>query len=209
VTLKKLEPQVALDLFESTFGSLVNALAKKDEKALFTAGEHEALQALCVREKYEGANEATRDVLWTYIGNLCKIISMKRLYKHIPSGVLGAVTDAAHSLKSRLDSGSIDVSSLNPYEIGKEVMEKFNPNELEHMMKDFMKNEEAMETVMTQMSAMMNGPAGAKLSEQMTQAFANGGLGGDLAGLAGEGGLGGLNLEQMLKSMKPPSGDMD
>ena len=211
VTLKKLEPQIALDLFESNFGTLVNALAKKDEQALFTVGDHEALKALCVREKYEGANEATREVLWTYIGNLCKIISMKRLYKHIPSGVLGAVTDAAHNLKSRLDSGSIDVGSLNPYEIGKEVMEKFNPNELEHMMKDFMKNEEAMETVMTQMSAMMNGPAGAKLSEQMTAAFASsglgGGAGGDLGSLAS--GLGGLDLEQMLKSMKPPAGDMD
>ena len=195
VTLKKLEPQIALDLFETTFGSLVNSLAKKDVEALYKVGSHEALTALCIKEKYDGANEATREVLCSYIGNMCKIVSMKRLYKHIPNGVLGAVTDAAQKLKTRLDSGTLDVSTLNPYDIGKEVMDKFNPNELESMMKDFMKNEEAMETVMTQMSAMMNGPGGAKLSEQMATAFANGMPGGGIPGMDG------LNMEQMLASM--------
>jgi hypothetical protein len=150
-----LDPSESLKLFETHFGHLANSLTQKDQNALFEAGQDPALLALNIKEKYLSANESTQKTLWTYIGHMCRFGTMNKLYEYIPKNVMAAVTDAAHDLKTRLDSGELDTSSINPMDLGKSVMSKFKPEELESMMKSLMSNKDAMNTIMAQMSSVM------------------------------------------------------
>lgn len=157
-----LEPSESLDLFEKHLGHLSNRLSQKEEAALFEAGEDPALAAIGIKEKFLGANESTQKTLWSYIGHMCRFGTMNKLYSFIPPTVMSAVTDAAHDLKSKLDSGEIDTTSINPMDLGKSVMSRFKPEELETMMKSLMSNKDAMNTIMSQMSSVMDagGPNG-------------------------------------------------
>jgi hypothetical protein len=150
-----LDPSQSLELFEKHLGHLSNRLAQRDEKALFEAGNDPALSALNIKDKFESANESTQATLWTYIGHMCRFGSMNKLYNFIPSNVMSAVTDAAHDLKSRLDSGELDTTKINPMELGQAVMSKFKPEELEAMMKSLMASPDAMNTIMSQMNSVM------------------------------------------------------
>jgi len=80
---------------------------------------------------------------------------MDKLYKHIPGNILASVTEAAESLKLQLDNGSVDPSNVNPFDLGKQVMAKFSTTEVETMMNDLMKNQDAMNVMMSQLSTMM------------------------------------------------------
>jgi hypothetical protein len=160
IAFNALEPDTAARLFEEHFGVYLSGLLKKETDTLFNLSKHPSLEALDIETKFNSSSAEIQEKLWTYVTNIAKFISMSRVYKHIPGDVLGAVTSAAYDLKSKLDSGAIDPKSINPYEIGKEVMEKFDQSKLDAMMKSFMSNPEVMETVMTQMTSMMQSQTG-------------------------------------------------
>lgn len=150
-----LEPADALAIFEKHVGPLANKLSQRDTEALFEVGQDPALAALCIKDKFTGANESTQSTLWTYIGHMCRFGTMNKLYSFIPTNVMTAVTDAAQELKSRMDSGDVDTKTINPMELGKSVMSKFKPEELDAMMKSLMASPDAMNTIMSQMNSIM------------------------------------------------------
>jgi hypothetical protein len=183
---KKLSPEVAFNLVVDHLGSFMPRLASKDTSALFEASKIPALAALDIETKFTNANASTRDTLWSYIGHICKYISMSKLYKHIPDEVLGAVSDAASGLKARIDAGTLDLSSINPFELGQEVMSKFQPQELEKMMRQLTSNPETMASIMSQMTSVLGPEALSAVSSSM-------------AGAGGSGGAGGIDVASMLK----------
>ena len=154
---KKLESSVALKLFQKHFADQITGLAKKDIAALYEAAREPNIAAINIEAKFSAANSSTQETMWTYISHMCRFASMQKLYEHIPSSILGAVTTAAQDLKGRIDSGDVDPSSVNPFELGKEVMAKFRPEELESMMKNIMGNPETMNSLMSQMSSALGG----------------------------------------------------
>jgi hypothetical protein len=158
IAFKKIEPEQAFNLVVEHLGPYIDGLSKRDVDVLFKAASIGPLEALQIESKFSGANDSTRDTLWTYIGHICKYVTMSKLYKHIPENVLSAVTDAASGLKAKIDSGSIDLSSVNPFELGQEVMSTFPPQELERMMRQLTSNPETMSSIMSQMSSVL-GPS--------------------------------------------------
>jgi len=164
---KKLDPETAFALFIEHLGPYVNGLTAKDPAVLFEAAKMPSLAALEIETKYSSANASTRETLWTYIGHICKYVTMSKLYAHIPENVLGAVTDAASGLKARIDSGSLDLSSVNPFELGQEVMSKFKPEEMERMMRQLTSNPETMASIMSQMSSVLGPNALSAVSSGM------------------------------------------
>jgi len=154
---KMIDAKQSLALFQEHFGAFTDRLSRRDYEALVEASKNEHIAALDIAGKYSASNDATKEVVWTYICNLCRFSSMQKLYKHIPPTILGAVTDAAHGLKAQLDAGTVDVNSINPFELGQQVMAKFNPDELEKLMKGIMGNPETMNMVMSQMSSALGG----------------------------------------------------
>jgi hypothetical protein len=153
--VKAMNPDEAIALFDTAVGPFESKLTQKDPNGLYEFGSLDALVALQIREKYDGANANTRDTIWTYVGHLCRFVSMWRLYKHVPTQILGAVGEAAATLKHQLDSGSVDPSKVNPFELGQQVMSKFKPEELDSMMKDLMGNPNAINAMMSQMTSLL------------------------------------------------------
>ena len=154
---KKLEPSRALELFHATFEDYLDGLSKKDEETLWRLSEHPLVAAINIKEKFSASSKSTQDTLWTYLGHLCRFSGMKSLYKFIPSNVLSSVNEAAQNLKRDLDSGKVDSKSVNPLELGQQVMSQFKPEEIEAMMKKITSDPKAMAIMMNQMSSAMEG----------------------------------------------------
>jgi len=165
LTVSKMEPLECLQLYEAQFGQFNDRLMTRDESVILDVSKDENLAVLEIKAKFDSLNEEDREFFWTYLVHIAKLSSMQKIYKHIPTNVMNSVTEAAVDLKQRMESGEIDPSKINPFELGQEVMAKFQPNELESLMRDLMGNKEAMSAMMSQMNSMigvkadMNDPA--------------------------------------------------
>jgi len=153
--IKSMSATLALDLFDSTFGPWVDKLTLKDEEALFEAAKVPALDALDIQDKYTSANESTKATIWKFIGELCKYSTMNKLYKHIPSEILSAVSETANSLKQQIEDGTVDTTNLNPFELGQQVVSKFDPKQIKGLMTSLMSNESVMKSMVTQVTGML------------------------------------------------------
>jgi hypothetical protein len=157
VAYKGLSQNDALELFVQHFGPLIDRLSKREEAALLEAGAHPQVAAINVESKYKNANASTRETVWTYIVHLCRFASMSKLYKHIPTQILGAVNEAAMTLKQQIDAGQMDASAVNPFELGQQVMSKFDPQQLESMMREMMGSPDAVNSMLQSMSSLVAG----------------------------------------------------
>lgn len=194
--VKAMSPLETLSGFDANFGRYVERLSRREVEALMAAADEPLVSAINGRAKFEASNGATRETIWSYVCNLCKFHSVAKLYHHIPAPVMGAVNEAAANLKRQLDSGQLDMSQINPFELGQQVISKFDPADLDRMMKDMFKNPDAMNAVMAQMSGLMGGSSGGP-------AAAGSGLGA-LQGLMGS--LPGMDLSSMFSMMGAPPG---
>lgn len=187
---QRLDHGTALEGFKEHFGRHVEGFRKRDTEALFEAAKDPLVAAVDIETKFRNSNANTQDTLWTYLGHLCRYVTMGDLYKYIPTPVMGAVTEAAEDLKKQLDAGSVDIMSINPFELGQQVMSRFKADELENMMTSMMTNPDAMNAMMTQMTSLL-GPGGGGLggggipnmSEFVTAAMGPNGTGTDLSSL--------------------------
>lgn len=155
LTVSKMDPQECLDLYESQFGQYNDRLMSRDATVVDDISKDENLAVLEIKAKFDSLNEEDREFFWTYLAHIAKLSSMQKIYKHIPKNVMNSVTEAAVDLKQRMESGQLDPSKINPFELGQEVMSKFQPAELETLMRDLMGNKEAMGAMMSQMNSMM------------------------------------------------------
>ena len=189
VAFRGLDHATSVELFVQHFGPFMDRLSKRDEAALFEAGANPQLAALDVEGKYKAANASTRETLWTYINHLCRFASMNKLYKHIPTQILGAVNEAAMSLKQQIDNGSVEASAVNPFELGQQVMSKFDPQQLESMMREMMGSPDAINSMLQSMNSLVAG-SGTSLEAISAAATMFSGQGGppDLSALMGSAG---------------------
>jgi hypothetical protein len=169
LAVEKMDPKEALDNYDLQFGKYNDRLMSKDMSVIDDLSVDENLAVLELKTKFDGLSEEDREFFWTHIVHVAKLSSMHKIYKHIPENVMTSVTEAALDLKTRMDSGEIDPTKVNPFELGQQVMSKFQPEELEKMMKDLMGNKEAMSAMMSQMSSMI----GTKADPSNLAALAN------------------------------------
>ena len=208
VQVKGLSHADALKLFQDHIGPLADKLSKKDESALFQVGRHPELEALQIESKFSGANASTRETFWTYIQHLCRFGSMEKLYKHIPDEILGAVNEAAVDLKAQIDSGTLDASKVNPFELGQQVMSRFDANQIDKLMKTMMGSPEAVDSILNSMSSLVAGSGGPSMDAIGAAAAMLSGQGGppnmaSLGSLLSQNANTGLDLTSLLKFMPP------
>jgi len=208
VQVKAMAPAESLKLFQEHIGKLADKLSKKDEAALFQVGRHPELEALQIEVKYTGANASTRETLWTYIQHLCRFGSMERLYKHIPDEIMGAVNQAAVDLKAQIENGSLDASKVNPFDLGQQVMSRFDANQIDKLMKTMMGSPEAVDSILNSMSSLVAGSGGPSMDAIGAAAAMLSGQGGppnmgSLSSLLSQNANTGLDLTSLMKFMPP------
>jgi hypothetical protein len=145
----------ALGLYYSQFDSFNDRLMAKDETVVEDIAKDENLAVLEISSKFASMTAEDRDFFWVHMTHIAKLASMQKIYKHIPTNVMASVTEAALDLKEKMESGTLDPTKINPFELGQEVMAKFEPAELEKLMKNLLGNKEAMNAMMSQMSSMI------------------------------------------------------
>jgi hypothetical protein len=159
VTVDAMTPEKALELYDAQFHVFSDRLMNKDESVIDVIAKDENLAVLEISQKFASMTAEDRDFFWMHMVHIAKLASMQKIYKHIPSNVMASVTEAAMDLKEKMDSGTLDPTKINPFELGQEVMSKFAPEELEKLMKDLLGNKEAMSAMMSQMSSMIGAKA--------------------------------------------------
>jgi hypothetical protein len=130
--------------------------------------------------KYASAEPALRDTLWEYLRSLMQYAGMVDMYSKCPRGMLNSISNIAHGLLGKMQTGEVDPSKLNPLELGQMMMQTMSTEDLESFGSAIMSSGN-LDTMMTIMQSTMGG------------AMAGGG------GAGGEGG--GLDLGALMSMM--------
>jgi len=154
----KLEAAEAEDLlkaFDKVTVDSLDALSKKDIDALQKICAHEELAVLELYSKFTSAFEDQQKTWWSLIESLCRLVNMSKLYDTIPENLMNVVSQTAQDLKEQIDAGKTTLNSLNPFELGQQVMSKFKPEELQELMKSLSQNQGMLTSLMEQMTSSM------------------------------------------------------
>ena len=155
------------------------------DPTVFTEESIPILEKVSIREKYldQGIPDATRDVIWQYVlqlNQLCQIYN--GLLNKIPSNVMNKVQETAMRIRAQIDSGTLDLNSLDVKELGKEVMSDLPEEEVETFINNFMQDPSSLAEIATNLGGIA-GIDTASLMQQVMQGQASGG-GGDSAAIA-------------------------
>jgi hypothetical protein len=98
----------------------------------------------------------TLEVFWQYTDNLVRYATVEKMYKGIPSSVMGIISESITSVKTSLDNGTLDPKYMNPLELGSDVMKKLRPEDLMALTNSLMQNQDEMMGMMSSMMNLMN-----------------------------------------------------
>lgn len=164
-------------LFHDAFSSSYGMIQSKD--AAFFALPHPALAAVHASAKYASAATELRETVWEYLRSLMQYAGMVDMYSKCPRGMLDSISNMAHGLIGKMQTGEMDPSKLNPLELGQMMMQTMSTEDLESFGTAIMSGGN-LDTMMTVMQSAIGG----------------GMLGGSDGG--GGGGAGGLDLGSLM-----------
>jgi hypothetical protein len=104
----------------------------------------------------DGASADTLTVFWQYIDHLVRFGTIYKMYHGVPTGVMNVISESISSVKSKLDSGALDMKFLNPLELGQDVLSKLSPSDIEGLTAAVMSNQDQVMSMMSTMMSMMN-----------------------------------------------------
>lgn len=129
-TMENFDDVLAEDLakqFNDKFKASTKQVLEKDLDFL----EHQEFLHFQVKEKYEVATDEIRDEFWETFRNLLQFSSMIDMYSNLPNGMMSSITNMAGDMITKLQTGEMDITSLNPMQIGEMMMQNINQDELE------------------------------------------------------------------------------
>jgi hypothetical protein len=146
--------------FHDTYKDLYLASNKKDssifkeDKPLFAR--------LKVLEKYERASPEIKETVFEYIRLLVQWAGMHSMYAKCPDKMMNSIAAAARDFSSKIESGNMDFSKLNPMSLGQDLMGSMSKDDIESFTRSIM--DEGGENIKNMMSSMVNnlaqGPGG-------------------------------------------------
>lgn len=161
-------------LFHDAFADNYGLIQRKD--AAFFDLPDAGLVAVHAAAKYASAAPPLRDTLWEYLRSLMQYAGMVDMYSKCPRGMLNSISNLAHGLLGKMQTGEVDPSKLNPLELGQMMMQSMSTEDLESFGTAIMSGGN-LDTMMTIMQSTM---------------------GGALGGGGGAGGDGGLDLGSLM-----------
>lgn len=156
-----LESQADTDIIEAfiqRFGSVQDQLSQHSTSALDTVSHDPIVAPLQVLDKWASANDEERESLWTHMDHLCRFATIYGMYTQIPDTVMDIINGTALNLKSQIESGSLDLSNVNPMDLGQQILGKISPEQMQSMMTVMMANQDKMMSLMTGLGGSTEGP---------------------------------------------------
>ena len=160
--------------FHSTYKDLYSDFNKKDlsvfekDKPFFTE--------LCIGEKMKNATPEVRETVFEYIRLMVQWSTMHSMYSKCPSNMMNTIASAAKNFTSKLETGDLDFSKLNPMTLGQELMSTMKPEDLDSFTKSLM--EDGGDNIRSMMTGMVNSlsengnlnlPGGDAMAEMLKQ----------------------------------------
>lgn len=174
--------------FVADFQQLFSRIEAKDESVLDEPVVF--LQRIKAREKFDAASAEIRETCWEYARQIVQSATMGDVYEKCPSKMVERVASMADKIVKDMQSGSFDVSKLNPMELSQEMLKGIDPASLEEW-GNSLKTTGNMDHIMHMMTNML-GDKGSPLGSMM-----------------GSSGLQGMMSNPAFKDMLGPlSGDM-
>jgi hypothetical protein len=161
------------DLFNENFDKI---LEKND---LFFELDNEILQSMNVKEKWSKLTQEQKDSSWKDMILLVQLTNIDKMYNLCPPGMMDMVTSMAQKVSKQVQSGEINMTSLNPMEIGQSMVSSMSEDQIQEIGKSLMKKEN-LEGMMKLMQTSMKGMQNAGLPPN----FDMSNLGGDLSMLS-------------------------
>jgi len=140
----------------------------------------EALVQLGAASKFRAASDDVRSTCWEYAKQIVQAATVGDVYAHCPEKMVQRVASMADSIVKKMESGTFDLSQLNPAEISKQMMQDMKPEELEEWGRSLMSSGN-MDSIMSMMGGLL-------------------GNGGGLAALTGNAGLDPEMLRTMMSN---------
>jgi len=145
-----------LSEFLSLFGPFSQRLDAKDESLFDEETLQKFLGPLNAKEKYAGANLDTRTSIWEYVRQINQSATIKDVYSKCPEEMMSKVASLANSIVGEMNSGTLDISKLNPMELSMKLMQDLDPKMVEGWANSLMTGN-SMENMMRVMQSAMSG----------------------------------------------------
>jgi len=189
LTEKKGDPGYAKMItvkFHESYKDLYVASNKKDS-SIFD-GDKPLYARLQVKKKFEEASPEIKETVFEYIRLLVQWAGMHSMYAKCPDNMMSSIAAAARDFSSKIESGDMDFSKLNPMSLGQELMGSMSKDDIDNFTRSIM--EDGGENIKNMMTGMVNN-------------LAQGG-----AGLPGGEGMADM-IKMMMNSTMPTEEKMD
>jgi hypothetical protein len=111
-------------------------------------------KVLNVHEKLSKASSEIQDTVFEYIRLLVQWSGMYSMYTKCPDNMMSSIAAAARDFSSKIESGDLDFSKINPMTLGQELMGTMSPDDIEKFTRSIM--EDGGENIKNMMTGMVN-----------------------------------------------------
>lgn len=91
----------------------------------------ELFKELEVYEKLSGAPKDVQDTCWQYVEKIVQSVNLNAVYKSAPTEIMAKVSKAAEDIVSKLESGTFDLSQLNPVQLTQDIMKDMDQEKMQ------------------------------------------------------------------------------
>ena len=91
----------------------------------------ELFKELQVYEKLSEAPKDVQDTCWQYVEKIVQSVNLNAVYKSAPTEIMAKVSKAAEDIVSKLESGTFDLSQLNPVQLTQDIMKDMDQEKMQ------------------------------------------------------------------------------
>ena len=123
----------------------------------------DVLVKLKASSKLKNASPDVSTTCWEYAKQIVQAATVGDVYANCPEKMVQRVANMADSIVKQMESGTFDMSKLNPADISRQMMQDMKPEELEEWGRNLMSsgNMESIMSMMGGLGGLLNGAGGA------------------------------------------------
>ena len=147
-----------MNTFYEQFHNSFNLILSKNDE-FFALEKHFILDMLHAKERWALLPTEKKALVWTDLVSLVQYANIGNMYKLCPDRMMNIITGMAEKVSKQVQSGEMDLSSLNPMDLGKSIVSSMSQAEIEEIGKSLMKKD-TMENMMRMMETSMKSMEG-------------------------------------------------